>query len=273
MLRISAKSSNRAAMLRPARTPAIAVSTARLLLRRNPHRPHSSHRSWSETSTPGCGPTSGPRPVPLVAVRKDLRSVIEDSEQLACAGATAPPNHQRRQTAAQLQPACRLSPTFNRARPPRHSCSDRRSQSQTRQIGRWRCHRLAAGCHGGCFRCFTQHTLCVRSHGFLLNSNFRLRRGIELRTMWRCVHHRCFSVTVRAEPGPRIRPGALQGGQCGTHRASSQASSAPTPPLRLTRNSRVCLPQCSPMAGGAATGSHPPPLPDARPLPSPRGRR
>jgi hypothetical protein len=47
-------------------------------------------------------------------------------------------------------------------------------------------------------------------------------------TMWRCVQHRCFTVTLTANPHLRARAGS----QC----ASSQASSMPTPPLRLTRN-------------------------------------
>ena len=46
--------------------------------------------SWSETSSPGCGPATGPHPDPLVAVRKDLRSVAEDSDSWAGAVATAP---------------------------------------------------------------------------------------------------------------------------------------------------------------------------------------
>ena len=45
-------------------------------------RTHCGAASVSETSPPGCDPASAPHPDPLVAVRSDLRSVVEDSESL-----------------------------------------------------------------------------------------------------------------------------------------------------------------------------------------------
>ena len=53
-------------------------------------RTHCGAASVSETSPPSFGPASCPHPDPLVAVRSNLRSVIEDSESLAGAIATAP---------------------------------------------------------------------------------------------------------------------------------------------------------------------------------------
>ena len=103
MLRMSAKPGNMAARLRPARTQqygarlrlsprtsAIAVSTARFAPASQNTPTSLTKPSWSETSSPGCGPAAGPHPDPLVAVRSDLRSAVEDSESLACAIATAP---------------------------------------------------------------------------------------------------------------------------------------------------------------------------------------
>ena len=90
-----------------------------------------------------------------------------------------------------------------------------------------------------CFRDITQHTLSVRS--FLPHKFFSCRQLPALRdpsarnlcqTMWRCVLSRCFTVTLTANPHLRAR--------AGSHRASSQASFTPTPPLPPTMNSRVC---------------------------------
>ena len=81
-----------------------------------------------------------------------------------------------------------------------------------------------------------QHTLCVRSappslHYFIPSSHrhsslvSRFGPGIKLRTMWRCLHYRCFTVTLTASriPHPaRCRP------HRGSHRASLQASFTPT---------------------------------------------
>jgi hypothetical protein len=61
-------------------------------------------------------------------------------------------------------------------------------------------------------RCSTQHILCVRSaraslHTFILIAPTTppagsLRRGIKRRTIWRCVEHRCFTVTLTASRIP-----------------------------------------------------------------------
>ena len=72
-------------------------------------------------------------------------------------------------------------------------------------------------------------------------------------TMWRCVLSRCFTVTLTADPHLRAR--------AGSQRASSQASFTPTPPLRLKCKQPGLL------------APKPPPNPNARPLPSPRGLR
>ena len=49
-----------------------------------------------------------------------------------------------------------------------------------------------------------------------------LQCGIKLRTMWRCLHRRCFSVTLDADPD--------------IQRASSQASFPPTHRFALTES-------------------------------------
>ena len=51
--------------------------------------------------------------------------------------------------------------------------------------------------------------------------------------MWSCVQHRCFTVTLTANPHLRAR--------AGSQRASSQASFTPTPPLCFElKFGRVC---------------------------------
>ncbi len=71
-------------------------------------------------------------------------------------------------------------------------------------------------------------------------------------TMCRCVLSRCFTVTLTANPHLRAR--------AGSHRASSQASFTPTPPLRLECEQPGLRPK-------------PPPILIARLLPSPRRLR
>ena len=82
--------SNRAARLRPAKVTAIVVSTARLLLRRNPRRPHCENHSClrlrRQASRPAVSDSLHPNPAVI-----PFRSAAEDSEQKAsrsrdCAG-------------------------------------------------------------------------------------------------------------------------------------------------------------------------------------------
>ena len=85
------------------------------------------------------------------------------------------------------------------------------------------------------YRQFRQHTLCVRSapaslHYFILIAltlltREPLQRGIKLRTMWRCLHCRCFTVTLTAS---RIAHPARCRPHRGSQRASLQASFTPT---------------------------------------------
>jgi hypothetical protein len=107
------------------------------------------------------------------------------------------------------------------------------------------------------------------SHYFILFTQIILTRepllgGTKLRTMWRCLCCRCGAVTGRAARTSHSS-GALVA-SAARSRASLQASFPPTtaPP---TKDHRVCLPHAR------RCGSHPPPIPNARPLPSPRGRR
>lgn len=90
MLRISAKTGNMAARFRPARTPAIAVSTARFAPASQNTPTSLTRPSWSETSPLGCGRCCRARPCTHRVAALALRSVVEDSESLACAIATAP---------------------------------------------------------------------------------------------------------------------------------------------------------------------------------------
>ena len=98
-----------------------------------------------------------------------------------------------------------------------------------------------------CFRDITQHILSVWSflpHKFFSCRQLPAQRDPSARnlcqTMWRCVLSRCFTVTLTANPHLRAR--------AGSHRASSQASFMPTPPLRLSCRIRP----------GLQTVSHPP---------------
>lgn len=90
MRRISAKTGNMAARLRPARTPAIAVSTARFAPASQNTPTSLTIPSWSETSSPGCGRCCRSRPCTHRVAALALRSAVEDSDELACAVATAP---------------------------------------------------------------------------------------------------------------------------------------------------------------------------------------
>jgi hypothetical protein len=95
------------------------------------------------------------------------------------------------------------------------------------------------------------------SHYFILIAPTILTReplwgGIKLRTIWRCLHCRCFTVTLTADP----------------HLASVRAVSAPACRHR-SRQPTAPLGKDQP----GLLAPKPPPIPNARPLPSPRGRR
>lgn len=193
-------------------------------------------RCWSETSPPVSGPAAGPHPDPLVAVRSDLRPVGEDSESLACAGATAPlagdavTQQTRLQVSSEAAALARTIGSAYGARscaPVASPCSPRPHTTHiVRSFRSWLASLL--------YSFSRRHSSLVSLFG----------AGIKLRTMWRCVPSGCFTVTVSASRRP---PAARGFPSRGTHRASSQASFAPTPPLRMmasaARTSRVCLPQ------------------------------
>ena len=109
MLRISAKTGNMAARLRPARTQqygarlrlsprtsAKAVSTARFAPASQNTPTSLTKPIWSETSASGCGRCCRSRPCTHRVAALALRSAVEDSESLACAIATAPGNESSR---------------------------------------------------------------------------------------------------------------------------------------------------------------------------------
>ena len=94
MLRISAKTGNMAARLRPARWVQAMPANSRehgAFAPASQNTPTSLTRpSWSETSSSGCGRCCRARPCTHRVAALALRSAVEDSESLAGAIATAP---------------------------------------------------------------------------------------------------------------------------------------------------------------------------------------
>ena len=193
---------NMAARLRPARTQqygarlrlsprtsALTVSTARFAPASQNTPTSLTKPSWSETSPPGCGRCCRSRPCTHRVAALALRSAVEDSDSLACAIATAPGT-------SPADPAKGIGCAAG--------CHERPARLTVLVPARlW--PRLAP-------RCYTQHILCVRSlvprsllyseprrHSSLAS---RFGAGIKIRTIWRCVTHRCCTVTLIASRIP-----------------------------------------------------------------------
>ncbi len=225
------------------KTPALTVSTASFRsLRRLRSRiwPTSLTKpNWSDTSPSGCVPCVRPRPCTHRVAALALRSAVEESESLAGAGATAP-GHEPADPAKGIGFAA--------------GCHERPARLTVLLRPRlW--PRLAP-------RCYTQHILCVRSarsslHTFILFAQQLPASRVpsarkKCRTIWRCVTHRCFTVTLTANP----------------HLALVRAVSAPVRRHRARQRSRFTEKEQP-----GLLAPKPPPIPNARPLPSPSGLR
>jgi hypothetical protein len=167
-----------------------------------------------------------------VAVRKDLRSVVEDSDSWACAIATAP--------------------GIESSRP-----------GQRQRLRGWLSRRSAS-------RCEHKSVLCVipphcriplprepsatsLRRLIAYASSVGLRRPGVLNITASCVHTGGFTVTLTAGSSPRPRFAQCSRQFAGILRANAAASPQKEQPGLLAPK--------------------PPPIPDARPLPSPRDRR
>jgi hypothetical protein len=201
--------------------------------------------NWSETSSPGCGPCCRSRPCTHRVAALTLRSVVEDSDSWACAIATAP--------------------GIESSRPgQRHRLRGWLSRTNGEAYGARACAPVASPCFPVLHTTHIVRSFPRASVTTLFRTAPTLLTREPLRRWNKATHNMALCVA------PLLHCHA----DCSLTSRKVSAVSAPVrrhrsrqPPLRLEMISRGCLPHAR------RCGSHPPPNPNARPLPSPRDRR